>query len=69
MITAIPSIPVTVGTPRIIRGVRVEHVCGDPHLSLMDDFAVQQGIVRTALQSLETEVERPTVFEGDGIET
>jgi glycine/betaine/sarcosine/D-proline reductase family selenoprotein B len=63
MITALPAIPLAVGTNRVVRGVRVPHVCGDPTLSKDEDWELGLRITKTALDSLATEVSRPTLFE------
>lgn len=56
-------IPMAAGASRVVRGVRVEHVCGDPGLSEEGDLQVTRRIVRTAMRALGTEVTGPTVFE------
>lgn len=58
-----PAIPLSVGASRVVRGVRVPHVCGDPALSEEKDHELRVRIVETALRSLTTEVSRPTLFE------
>lgn len=58
-----PAIPMAVGASRVIRGVRVPHVCGDPELSDEKDNELRVRIVKTALRSLATEVTAPTLFE------
>ena len=63
MMTAMPAIPLSVGASRVIRGVRVPHVCGDPSLSEDKDHELRERIVETALHALTTEVSRPTLFE------
>ena len=65
ILTAIPLIPMSVGSNRVVKGVRVEHVCGNPLLSKEDDRRLQRRIVETALSALQTAVERPTLFEPD----
>ena len=65
VITALPVIPFAVGTSRVVRGVRVEHVCGNPQLSTEVDQNLCRRIVRTALQAVQTEVDSPTIFEPD----
>jgi glycine reductase len=62
-ISAIPIVASTVGANRVVRGVRIEHVCGDPTLSEQGDRELNMRIVRTALRALTTRVDRPTVFE------
>ena len=62
IMTALPVIPLSVGASRVVRGVRVEHVCGDPRLTSELDRRVGRRIVETALQALQTEVDQPTTF-------
>ncbi len=66
MLTAIPLIPLAVGANRVVKGVRVEHVCGNPLLSPEDDKKLQVAIVELALKSLQTQVDKPTLFELSG---
>jgi betaine reductase len=63
LISALPELATSVGAPRVVRGVRIEHVCGDPSLPPAEDFALRCRLVARALEALETPVERPTVFE------
>ncbi len=63
VLTAIPLIPLAVGASRVVRGVRVEHVCGNPNLSDQADRELMMRIVYTAIRALQTQVEGPTVFE------
>ena len=63
IMTAMPAIPLSVGANRVIRGVRVPHVCGDPALSEEKDRELGVRIVRTALLALTTPVSGPTLFE------
>ena len=63
MISALPSVPLSVGAHRVIKGVRVEHLCGDPSLSPEQDSELMLRIARTALKALQTEVTEPTLFE------
>ena len=39
MISAIYNFALTTGANRVIRGARIEHVCGDPALSHEKDYA------------------------------
>ena len=63
LISAIPMIPLGAGANRVVQGVRVEHVCGDPGLSPEADRALRRRIVGTALRALQTTVEGPTRFD------
>lgn len=65
MMTAMPAIPLSVGASRVVRGVRVPHVCGDPALSEDRDHELRVRIVTTALNALATPVSAPTLFEPD----
>src|SRR5262249_29254211 len=63
MISAIYNFALTTGANRVIRGARIEHVCGDPTLSPEKDYAFGMRIVRTALQTLTIAVPGPTLFD------
>ncbi len=63
MVSAIPMIPNAAEASRVVKGVRVEHVCGDPNLSEENDIRLTRRIVKTALRAMETEVDGPTVFD------
>ena len=63
MMTAIASIPLAVGANRVVLGVRVPHVVGNPFLDKEKDWELSVRIVRTALAALSTRVEGPTLFE------
>lgn len=63
MISAIYSFALTTGATRVIRGVRIEHVCGDPTLSPEKDYAFGLRIVTTALEALTVAVPGPTLFD------
>lgn len=63
MLSAIPMIPFAAEASRIVKGVRVEHVCGDPNLSEDNDSKLAAQIVDTAIRAMETAVTGPTVFD------
>ena len=63
MISAIYDLALTTGANRVIRGARIEHVCGDPNLGPEKDYAYGMRIVRTALAALQTPVTGPTLFD------
>jgi hypothetical protein len=63
MISAIYNLALTTGANRVVRGARIEHVCGDPHLGPEKDYAFGMRIVRTALQAICTPVNEPTLFD------
>ncbi len=63
MISAIYNLALTTGANRVIRGARIEHVCGDPNLGPEKDYAFGMRIVRTALEAICTSVTEPTLFD------
>jgi glycine reductase len=63
MISAMPALPLSVGANRVVKGSRIEHVCGNPALPPDKDRAVGRQIVWTALAALQTEVTGPTLFD------
>ena len=50
------------GANRVVKGARIEHVCGDPSLGPEKDFEHGLRITRTALKALQTPVSVPTLF-------
>ena len=64
VISALPPLALQAGANRVIQGVKIEHVCGDPALPAEADRALRRDLVERALQALQTEVARPTVFAG-----
>ena len=67
LISAIPTIPLAAGVSRVVKGVRVEHVCGDPRLSAENDAQVATRIVEKALEALNTDVAEPTLFDSAAV--
>ena len=53
----------TCGANRVVRGARIEHVCGDPNLGEVKDYAYGMRIINTALAALAAEVSGPTLFD------
>ena len=65
VVSAIPMIPLAAEVSRVVKGVRVEHVCGDPALNEENDMRLMRRIVETALGAMQTEVAGPTLFDPD----
>jgi len=63
MISAIYDLALTTGANRVVRGCRIEHVCGNPQLGPEKDREYGLQIIRTALRTLATPVTRPTLFD------
>jgi len=65
LITAMTSVGVTVGANRIVTGVRIPHVCGDPSLPTQAEKELRRKIIGAALKAVRTNVTGPTVFSID----
>jgi betaine reductase len=63
MIGALPAIGLAANASRVVRGVKVQHPCGDPNLPEAADMDLMMRIVRAALKALQTPVSGPTLFE------
>jgi hypothetical protein len=57
------SLALTTGALRVIRGARIENVCGDPALGPEKDARYRRNIVDMALDTLTRTVDQPTLFE------
>lgn len=65
MITAVPSIALTVGANRIVRGVAIPTPIGKPDEEPNDEYAIRMAIFKKALEALSTPVDKQTVFNVD----
>lgn len=63
MISALPDVPLSMGVNRIVPGVAITHLLGDPSQPPRAEREIRRRLVRTALGALATAVSRPTVFE------
>jgi hypothetical protein len=66
MVSAIYDLALTTGANRVVRGCRIEHVCGNPALGADKDREYGLLIIRTALKALTTPVTGPTLFDPTG---
>jgi glycine/betaine/sarcosine/D-proline reductase family selenoprotein B len=62
VISALPKLAMQAGANRVVQGVKIEHVCGDPTLPPEGDRRLRRRIVETALAALQSAVTRPTLF-------
>jgi betaine reductase len=62
MVSALPPIALQAGGNRVVKGVKIEHVCGDPSLGSAGDTALRRRIVERCLEALSTPVTSPTLF-------
>lgn len=59
------SVGVTVGANRIVTGIRIPHVFGDPSLALETEKGLRRKIMQTVLKAVSTNVSSPTIFSID----
>jgi glycine reductase complex component B subunit gamma len=64
VISALPPLAMQAGANRVVQGVKIEHVCGDPSLPTEQDGTVRRRLVERGLRALATAVDRPTLFNG-----
>jgi glycine/betaine/sarcosine/D-proline reductase family selenoprotein B len=62
VISALPPLAMQAGANRVVQGIKIEHVCGDPALPPDADRAVRRRIVERGLGALATAVDVPTLF-------
>ena len=63
LIGALPAIAMAANANRVVRGVQVQHPCGDPKLPEEADRDLSLRIVLAALLALQTAVTEPTLFD------
>jgi glycine reductase complex component B subunit gamma len=63
VISAIYDLPLNTGASRVVKGAKIEHVCGDPSLGERKDFDYGVRITRSAVTALKTAVDKPTLFD------
>jgi glycine/betaine/sarcosine/D-proline reductase family selenoprotein B len=62
VISALPPLAMQAGANRVVQGVKIEHVCGDPTLTPEMDRQLRRRIVERSLEVLQTAVSGPTLF-------
>jgi glycine reductase complex component B subunit gamma len=62
IISTIVPLAESIGANRIVPGKAIPHPLGDPALSRSEEKEFRRGIVRRALEALETEIQGQTVF-------
>jgi glycine/betaine/sarcosine/D-proline reductase family selenoprotein B len=62
VISALPKLALQAGANRVVQGVKIEHVCGDPALPPQADAQLRRRLVEIALSAVAQRVERPTLF-------
>ncbi len=62
VISALPRLAMQAGANRVVQGVKIEHVCGNPALPPSADRLLRRRLVETALQAIQQPVDKPTLF-------
>jgi glycine reductase len=62
-VTALPTIATMIGANRVVRGVAITHPFGAPERGSAGERALRRHLVERAVELLETDVERATVWE------
>jgi glycine reductase len=61
VLSALPPLALQAGANRVVQGVKIEHVCGDPSLPPEADRALRRRLVWQALRALQADVPGPTL--------
>jgi glycine reductase len=62
LLTAMTSMAQAAGANRIIASGRIPHPVGDPSRSPEEEFAWRQGVLRQALNTVATPIEKARIF-------
>ena len=62
LITTMTMVGKQIGANRIVMGTKIPHPCGDPNLPPEADRALRREIINCVFESLQTDVDGPTVF-------
>jgi glycine/betaine/sarcosine/D-proline reductase family selenoprotein B len=63
VLSALPDVQRSMGVNRIVPGVAITSVLGDPTATLEKEQGIRERLVRTALRALGQKVDGPTVIE------
>ncbi len=66
VISALPPLAMQAGANRVVQGVKIEHVCGDPSQTPDLDRRLRRRLVERSLEVLQTSVSGPTLFHPAG---
>ena len=66
VISALPPLAMQAGANRVVQGMKIEHVCGDPSLPPEADRALRRRLVEQALRALQADVQQPTLMQQAG---
>ena len=66
VISALPPLALQAGANRVVQGVKIEHVCGDPSQTPELARRLRRRHVERSLEVLQTPVSGPTLFQPAG---
>jgi glycine reductase len=66
VISALPPLAMQAGANRVVQGIKIEHVCGDPSQTPDLDRRLRRRLVERSLEVLQTSVSGPTLFHPAG---
>jgi glycine/betaine/sarcosine/D-proline reductase family selenoprotein B len=66
VISALPPLAMQAGANRVVQGIKIEHVCGDPTQTPELDRRLRRRLVERSLAVLQASVSGPTLFHPDG---
>jgi glycine reductase len=64
-LSAVPAIPLSLGVARVVLGVAIPHVLGDPAATAEREREIRRALLGTALEALQQPVSAPTLFRAD----
>jgi len=64
-VSAVPAIPLGLGVGRVVLGVAIPHVLGDPAAAPDRERAIRRALLEKSLEALEQPVSAPTLFRAD----
>lgn len=65
-VSAVPAIPLSLGVSRVVLGIAITHVLGDPIAGAPRERVLRRALVAEALRALQQEVAEPTLFRRAG---
>jgi len=65
IVTSLTDVALKVGANRVLRGASFSAPCGKPSLDAADERRFRLALVRRAVATLTTPVDRPTLFGDD----
>ena len=61
-VSAVPAIPLSLGVARVVLGVAIPYVLGDPAVAPDRERSIRRALLETVVEALETPVSEPTLF-------